>query len=85
MIEQLLEYDKSLFLFLNNLGTPAWDNFWLVITYQFTFIHLYVLLLFLLYKKLGLKSLLIFVVFIALMITFTDQVTNIFKRGFERP
>ncbi|MFH6768258.1 phosphatase PAP2 family protein [Gaetbulibacter aquiaggeris] len=85
MIEQLLEYDKSLFLFLNNLGTPAWDNFWLVITYRFTFIPLYALLLFLLYKKLGLKSLLILVVVIALMITFTDQVTNIFKRGFERP
>ena len=85
MIEQLLEYDQALFLFLNNLGTPAWDNFWLVITYQFTFIPLYALLLFLLYKKLGLKSLLILVVVIALMITFTDQVTNIFKRGFERP
>ena len=85
MIEQLLEYDKSLFLFLNNLGTPTWDNFWLIITYRFTFIPLYALLLFLLYKKLGLKSLLILVVVIALMITFTDQVTNIFKRGFERP
>ncbi len=85
MIEQLLEYDKSLFLFLNNLGTPAWDNFWLVITYRFTFIPLYALLLFLIYKKFGLKSLLVLIAVIALMITFTDQVTNIFKRGFERP
>jgi undecaprenyl-diphosphatase len=41
--------------------------------------------LFLLYKKFGLKSLLVFVVVVTLMITFTDQITNVFKRGFERP
>lgn len=85
MIEQLLEYDTTLFLYLNNLGSSAWDNLWLIITYKFTFIPLYAFLLFLIYKKYGLKSLLIFVVVIALMITFTDQITNIFKRGFERP
>jgi undecaprenyl-diphosphatase len=85
MIEQLLEYDKSLFLFLNNLGSPTWDNLWLTITYKFTFIPLYALLLYLLYKKYGLKSLMILVVVIALMITFTDQMTNVFKRTFERP
>lgn len=85
MIDQLLEYDTSLFLFLNNLGTPAWDNFWLIITYRFTFIPLYAFLLYLIYKKFGLKSLLILVVVIFFMILFTDQVTNLFKRGFERP
>ncbi len=85
MIDNLLHYDTSLFLFLNNLGSPTWDNFWLIITYKFTFIPLYALLLYLIYKKYGVKSFLIFVVVIALMITFTDQVTNIFKRGFERP
>ena len=84
MIDKLLQYDTSLFLFLNNLGSPTWDSFWLVITYRFTFVPLYALLLYLLYKKYGLKSLLIFVVVIALMITFTDQVTNVFKRGFHR-
>ncbi|WP_445956857.1 phosphatase PAP2 family protein [Yeosuana sp.] len=85
MIDHLIEYDKALFLFLNNLGSPTWDGFWLIITNKLTFIPLYVALLYLLYKKYGLKSLLILVVVIALMITFTDQVTNIFKRTFERP
>tara|TARA_R110000868_G_scaffold1389_18_gene10781 strand:- start:1569 stop:2132 length:564 start_codon:yes stop_codon:yes gene_type:complete len=85
MIDKLLHYDTSLFLFLNNLGSPTWDNFWLIITYKFTFIPLYAWLLYLLYKKYGLKSFLIFIVIVALMITFTDQVTNVFKRGFERP
>ncbi len=85
MIEQLLEYDTELFLFLNNLGSPTWDNLWLIITHKLTFIPLYAILLFLLYRKYGLKSLFIFIAIVALLITFTDQITNVFKRGFARP
>ena len=85
MIEQLLEYDTGLFLFLNNLGSETWDTLWLAITAKLTFVPLYAFLLFLLYKKYGLKSLLVFVVVVALMITFTDQITNVFKRSFQRP
>lgn len=85
MIEQLLNYDTELFLFLNNLGTPTWDNFWLFVTNRFAFTPLYVFLFYLLYKNYGLKALLLFIVMAALMITFTDQITNVFKRGFARP
>ncbi|MCF6294131.1 MAG: phosphatase PAP2 family protein [Flavobacteriaceae bacterium] len=84
MLEQLIHCDKELFLFLNNLGTSTWDNFWLVVTNKLTFIPLYALLLYLVYKHLGLKPLLLLVLVIAAMITFTDQVTNLFKDGFER-
>ncbi len=85
MLEQLLQYDTDLFLFLNNLGTASWDWLWLAITARLTFVPLYGVLLYLLYKRFGLKPLLIFVVVIALMITFTDQITNVSKRGFQRP
>ncbi len=86
MIEQLLEYDTDLFLFLNNLGSPTWDTLWLIITNQWIFGPvLGVLLLFLFYKKFGLKAVLLLMVTAALMITFTDQITNVFKRGFARP
>ena len=86
MIDQLLEYDTKLFIFLNNLGSPTWDNFWLMITNKFLFgSFLGVLLLFLFYKKFGLKTMLLLVVVVALMITFTDQVTNLFKHSFKRP
>jgi undecaprenyl-diphosphatase len=84
MLEQLIQCDKELFLFLNNLGMPTWDNFWLIVTNKLTFIPLYAVLLYLIYKHLGLKSLLLLVLVIAAMITFTDQVTNLFKDGFER-
>jgi len=84
MLDQLLQYDKELFLFLNNLGTLTWDSLWLVITNKLTFIPLYAVLLYLVYKHLGLKPLLLLVLVIAVMITFTDQVTNLFKDSFER-
>jgi undecaprenyl-diphosphatase len=85
MLEQILQYDTELFLYLNNLGTEPWDGLWLVITNKLTFIPLYALLLYVIYKKYGAKPLLLMVVLIALMITFTDQITNVFKRGFMRP
>ena len=84
MLEQLLEYDTELFLYLNSLGTETWDWLWLLNTAKKTFVPLYALLLFLIYKKLGLKSLLLMVVVVAAMITFTDQFTNIVKRSVLR-
>ena len=38
MLEQLLQYDESLFLYLNSLGTETWDGMWLLITNKLTFI-----------------------------------------------
>ncbi|WP_296381315.1 phosphatase PAP2 family protein [Winogradskyella sp.] len=84
MLEQLLELDTELFLYLNGLGSSTWDGLWLVITDEFTFAPLYAILLFLIYKNYGLKPLLIMVVVIAAMITFTDQTTNIVKRSVLR-
>ena len=40
MIEQLLELDTELFLYLNKLGSSTWDGLWLVITDKFTFVPL---------------------------------------------
>ena len=84
MLDKLLEYDTDLFVYLNGLGSETWDGMWLLITNKLTFVPLYALILFLFYRKFGLKALLILVVVVALMITFTDQTTNIFKRGFKR-
>lgn len=86
MIEQLLEYDTELFLYLNGLGSTTWDTLWLGITNKFIFGSILgILLLYLFYKKFGLKAMLILILVMALMITFTDQITNVFKRGFARP
>ena len=65
MLEQLLQYDTDLFLYLNNLGSKTWDTMWLVITNKFSSIPLYLILLFLIYKKFGWKALLLMVFVIA--------------------
>ncbi|WP_434035363.1 phosphatase PAP2 family protein [Formosa sp. 4Alg 33] len=85
MLDQLINADRELFLFFNTLGSTGWDTFWLVVTNKFTFIPLYALLLFLVYKKLGAKTVLTLVILAALMIAFTDQISNLFKHGFQRP
>lgn len=85
MIEQILQYDTELFQYLNGLGSTTWDGFWLAYTTKIYWIPLYALLLYLMYKKMGKKPFLITILVVALMVLFTDQVTNLFKNGFQRP
>ena len=84
MIEQLLQYDKELFLFLNGLGTETWDGFWMFITTTRNSAPLYLLLLYLSYRTFGWKGTGIILVSIALLITCTDQLSNFFKYGIGR-
>ena len=84
MWEELIKYDKELFLLLNNLGTPTWDGFWMFITNKLSSIPLYLLLLFLSYKQLGLRKILLLLVTVALLILVTDQLANFFKFGVQR-
>ncbi|MCM4173776.1 phosphatase PAP2 family protein [Arenibacter sp. TNZ] len=84
MVDQLVHYDKELFLFLNNLGTAQWDGFWLFMTNKWSSIPLYALLGFFTYRAFGLKRLLMTMVAIALLILVTDQLANFFKYGVQR-
>lgn len=80
MIEQLVQLDQELFLYLNGLGSTSWDGFWMFYTTKVNWAPLYLVLLFLLYKKFDKKTFLITVLVIILMILFTDQITNLFKK-----
>jgi undecaprenyl-diphosphatase len=84
-MEKIFEWDRELYLFLNNLGNPTWDVFWMLITYKWSWIPFYAFLLYLIFKKFGAKGTLITAVVIALLITASDQLANVFKHGFERP
>ena len=85
MIDQLLQYDTQLFTYLNSLGSTTWDTLWLVITNKFASIPIYLVLLYLVQKNFGWRYTAVVVVTTALMITFTDQLTNLAKDFFERP
>ncbi|NAY90393.1 phosphatase PAP2 family protein [Muricauda sp. JGD-17] len=84
MLEELVQFDKDLFLFLNGLGTSTWDGFWMFITKTRNSAPLYLLLLYLTYKTFGWKKTGIILVAIALLITCTDQLSNFFKYGIGR-
>ena len=84
MLDSLIELDRSLLLYLNNLGTPSWDGFWMVVTNKRTFIPLYLVLIYLIAKRFTVKEIVVLVLTIAGMILFTDQITNLFKFTFER-
>ena len=59
MFEELIQLDKDLFLFLNGLGNPNWDGFWMFATNKLSSIPLYFILLVLAYKQLGLRKTLV--------------------------
>ena len=46
MLEELIHYDKELFLFLNNLGSSTWDAFWMMVTNKWSSIPVYLILAF---------------------------------------
>ncbi len=84
MLDSLLHKDVELLIFLNNLGTVKWDGFWLIITNKFSAIPLYVVLLYFTFKQYGLKKTFFVVLFVILLITISDQTSNLFKFGFKR-
>ena len=84
MLEELLTYDKEIFLLLNNLGSSTWYGFWMFITNKFSSIPIYLLLIFLSFKQFGAKKTFILVVSAILMIVVTNGLADFFKYGVAR-
>ena len=84
MLDQLLEWDIALFLFLNGLGTSFFDPFWMLMTHKATNFVVYLVLLFWFYHFKGMKQTLFLLLGVGALILVTDQITNVFKNGFER-
>lgn len=83
-IDALIEFDQSLVIGINQLGSPTWDAFWLVITNQLYWSPFFLLLLYLLFKKMGWKKALFALLFLVLMAAFSDQFTNLIRVSFKR-
>ena len=96
----IIDLDKSLFIFLNSLGSEFFDNFWLYISAKETWIWLYLFSLILLltgkkenFIQIGFSyydikptylNWFYFLLGIILLIVFTDQSSNMFKDYFQR-
>ena len=84
MLEEIIKYDKELFLMLNNLGNSTFDGFWLFVTNKFSSIPVYFLLIFLSYQFIGLKKTGVLIVAAVLMIVVTNGLGDFFKYGVQR-
>ena len=84
MLEKLLQLDVQLLVFLNSLGSTTYDGLWLFITKQSNWTPFFLVLLYLVFKKIGVKSTLYLLLFVTLLLVVTDQTTNLFKVTFQR-
>lgn len=84
MIEFLVNKDKELLIFLNNLGSEQWDPIWLLITKQLYWTPLFLIIFYMIFKSFGLKKGAFVILSVIILITFSDQFTNLFKDFFGR-
>jgi len=84
MIENITHLDKELLIFLNNLGSPFWDPFWLAITDQRNWIPLFLFIFYLVIKTFGWKKGGLLVLSMILLVAFSDQFTNLIKNSVMR-
>lgn len=84
MIELLNDLDTNLFLFLNNFNSDFWDVVMWRLTRKYTWVPLYLGILFLLFRKYRWQAVIPFL-FIIAAVTVTDQVSGVMKYFFERP
>ncbi len=83
-MEQLLQFDREILVFLNNLGSQQFDFLWLMITKQAYWSPFFLFLGYLIYKKLGLKNLLIIIVFVAILLTLGNEAVELCKNSVKR-
>ena len=85
MLEQILEYERGAFLWLNGNHNSFWDSFMWIYTGQIVWIPVLLLFIFLLFYKQDWKEPLLIVLSIVLVITLCDQISSsIFKPFFMR-
>ena len=83
-MNEIIQGDKEVFLYLNNLGSSSFDQFWILLSETWIWVPLYMIFLYLLFRTFPLRSLIFILIFIALGVTVSDQLAGIFKTGIAR-
>ena len=88
MIEKILDLDSYLFLYLNNLGSQYYVNFWIFLSRTEANVMFYLVVLiayiYSINNKKRTKILFHLIIAIAILITISDQTSNLFKDSFQR-
>tara|TARA_B100001093_G_C26550309_1_gene894188 strand:+ start:164 stop:730 length:567 start_codon:yes stop_codon:yes gene_type:complete len=84
MLDNILQFDKELFLIINNSGIGFLDSFWVFISNTFSAIPFFIWIVFSSIKKYG-KSFWLSILLITLVVGLTDFISvNCFKNVFLR-
>ena len=83
-LDTLIQADQELFLWLNGYHTPFWDTVMAAVTYKFTWIPLYVLMVYSLYTRFGRKAIGYFLCMVVVIILADKISSGVFKPYFMR-
>ena len=84
MLDSIIQKDKELLIFLNNLGGEQWDSFWLLITSQFNWTPLFLFIFYLVIKSFGWKKGGFVILAMIVLVAFSDQFVNLIKNTTAR-
>lgn len=84
MLDKILEWDRTVFIYLNNLGVGDYDVFWSTVTNFATWIPLFLLFIVLIFIKYPKKEALWVIATILLMSLFVDTLTDLTKNAVAR-
>jgi undecaprenyl-diphosphatase len=84
LFETIIQKDKELLIFLNNLGSEQWDPFWLVITNQLYWTPLFLFVFYIIIKSFGWKRGGVMILAMIVLVAFSDQFVNLIKDSTAR-
>jgi len=84
MWEQLLQWDKEILHYFNNLGSETYDQFWIFITQIENWIPLYIFFFFLFIRAFDLKKAILTILFSLISLVASLGLTEVVKMTFDR-
>jgi len=84
LLQDIIQIDQNLLIYLNNLGSTKWDSLWLFITNQFFWTPLFILIFYLTIKSYGWKTGGFLILSMIVLVAFSDQFTNFIKNTIQR-
>lgn len=82
-LQNILELDKEVFLYLNSFHNDFWDTIMLMVTRKETWLPFFVVVIFYMIKNYKVKALLV-IFFLALTVLLSDQISVFIKESFQR-
>lgn len=78
------QFDRQLFLFLNSLNSPFWDQVMYIISAKLTWVPLYLAIIWALWLRYG-RKLIVIMLFVILAVMLSDRLSVAVKNSVKRP